>query len=138
MPTRMRGFFGQVRGPWPQLRPVTLCRLNPRVWSAQNEMESWEPHPGFEFTKGQQLMKVISADETAEDREMVYGTLLYDVHADPKQDHPLVRPFPPSPDLPSSCCTSTQLCFFFASSLLPFLSLAIVARLRALLLVASL
>ena len=136
MPTRMRGFFGQVRGPWPQLRPVTLCRLNPRVWSAQNEMESWEPHPGFEFTKGQQLMKVVSADETAADREMVYGTLLYDVHADPKQDHPLVRPFLLRPTCRHPAVP--QLCFllrFFVSSLL---SLAIVARSRALLLVASL
>lgn len=75
MPTRMRGFMGQ------------------------EEMESWEQHDGFNFTKGQkvfcplctltinlcqviltlnvctflQLMKVVSADESAPDRDMVYG-----------------------------------------------------------------
>eukprot|EP01050_Picozoa_sp_SAG11_P029982 SAG11_NODE_8668_length_989_cov_0.921348_1_plen_308_part_10 len=65
MPTRMRGFMDQT------------------------EMSNWELHDGFDFTKGQRLMKVPGADESSPDRDMVYGTLLYDVFADPKQDHPL-------------------------------------------------
>ena len=99
-----------------------------RGFMGQDEMESWEQHDGFNFTKGQKLMKIVSADKSAPDRDMVYGrsanrvalslmsraqplekhiprlhnasdltvnhrhcagTMLYNVHDDPKQDHPL-------------------------------------------------
>jgi len=53
-----------------------------------SELACWEPAPPFAFTKGLRTMRVpVTA---AFINPWLHGTLLFDLHADPGQEHPLV------------------------------------------------
>ena len=54
------------------------------------EMRTMQWHPGFSFTKGCPVMKIKPRGASSSwSRAVKYGTLLFDIQADPQQMHPL-------------------------------------------------
>jgi arylsulfatase A-like enzyme len=54
-----------------------------------DEMRTMERHPGFSFTKGCPVMKISSPGSGSWSNAHQYGTLLFDIQADPQQMNPL-------------------------------------------------
>jgi hypothetical protein len=81
----MRAAADPSNGP---LEDYTLMPTHMRSRFDASELACWEPAPPFSFTKGLRTMRVpVTA---ALINSWLHGTLLFDLHADPGQEHPLV------------------------------------------------
>ena len=81
----MRAAAHPSNGP---LEDYTLMPTHMRSRFDVSELACWESAPPFSFTKGLHTMRVpVTA---ALINSWLHGTLLFDLHADPGQEHPLV------------------------------------------------
>ena len=69
------------------LEEYTLMPTHMRSRFVPAELESWEPAEPLPFTKGLRTMRMPAAGHWM--NPWVHGTLLYDLAADPRQEHPL-------------------------------------------------
>jgi arylsulfatase A-like enzyme len=82
----MRAAAGPSNRP---LEDFTLMPTHMRSRFTVNELEEWEAAEPFTFTKGLRTMKVNVQRSLM--NPWAHGTLLFDLEADPQQEHPLVN-----------------------------------------------
>ena len=80
----MRAAAEQANSP---LEEYTLMPTHMRSRFSVQELDAWEPAEPFGFTKGLRTMRMDAA--TGWMNPWLHGSLLYDVQADPGQEHPL-------------------------------------------------
>lgn len=81
----MRSCADPANGP---LDEHTLMPTHMRSRFAVGELTAWEPAEPFPFTKGLRTMRMPAVGTFT--NPWKHGTLLFDLHADPGQEHPLV------------------------------------------------
>ena len=80
----MRASATEANGP---LEQFTLMPTHMRARFSPRELDRWEPAEPLSFTKGLRVMRMPAT--TSWMNPWRHGTLLFDLEADPAQDHPL-------------------------------------------------
>ena len=85
------GRYVYMRSPIPQNFPLyeyTLMPTHMRNMFSVNELKTMELAEPFSFTKGCKTMKIKARG--IEGNTYIYGTLLFDLQNDPKQENPII------------------------------------------------
>ncbi|MEU7747553.1 sulfatase [Nonomuraea sp. NPDC049158] len=81
----MRASKDQANGP---LEEFTLMPTHMRTRFSAQELKEWEPAEPFTFTKGVRTMRIPASPSWMSPWQ--HGTLLFDLHEDPAQEHPIL------------------------------------------------